>query len=54
VFKAAGKAKLVVKLTGKGKKRLKSSRKLRGTLKVSFKPPGGKALSSSTSVRLKR
>ncbi len=54
VFKAAGKAKLVVKLTSKGKKRLRHSRKLRATLKVSFTPKGGKAISSSTSVRLRR
>jgi hypothetical protein len=54
VFKAAGKAKLAVKLTPKGKKRLKHSRKLRATLKVSFKPTGAKAISSSTAVRLKR
>jgi hypothetical protein len=54
VFKAAGKAKLVVKLTSQGKKRLRHSRKLRATLKVGFTPKGGKAISSSTSVRLRR
>jgi hypothetical protein len=54
VFKAAGKAKLVVKLTSKGRKRLKKVRKLTATLKVSFKPPGAKAFTAKTTVKLKR
>jgi hypothetical protein len=54
VFKKAGKAKVVVKLTSKGKKRLKHAHKLRGSLKLTFKPVGGSAISSSVSVRMKR
>jgi len=54
VYKAAGKAKLTVKLTAKGRKRLRKARRLRGSLKVSFTPRGATAISVTSPVRLKR
>src|SRR5262249_20620821 len=54
VFAAAGKKKGTLKLTGKGKKVLPHTRKLKGTLTASFTPKGGKATSTKKSVSLKR
>ncbi|HEY7629547.1 MAG TPA: hypothetical protein VH817_02540 [Thermoleophilaceae bacterium] len=54
VFAAAGKKKVTLKLTGKGKKVLRHKRKLKGTLTASFTPKGGKATSTKKSVSLKR
>jgi hypothetical protein len=54
VYKAAGKAKLTIKLTGRGRQRLRRARRLTATLKVSFAPIGAKAISTKGRVRLKR
>jgi len=54
VYKAAGTAKLTIKLTSQGRKRLRKANRLRGTLKVSFAPKGSRAISTTREVRLKR
>jgi hypothetical protein len=54
VFAAAGKKKVTLKLSSKGKKVLRHRRKLKGTLSASFTPKGGKATSTRKSVSLKR
>jgi hypothetical protein len=54
VYNAAGKAKLTIKLTPQGSKRLRKANRLHGTLKVSFAPQGSRAISTTRKVRLKR
>ena len=53
-YRAAGKAKLTIKLTKKGRKRLRSARRLKVAVKVSFTPTGAKAISTTRKVRLPR
>lgn len=54
VYTAAGPAKLTIKLTPQGTKRLRKAKQARGTFKASFAPQGGRAISTTTTVRLKR
>ena len=53
-YRAAGKAKVTIKVTKKGRKRLRSARRLRASLSVSFKPTGAKAISTTIRTRIKR
>ena len=53
-YTAAGKAKLKLKLTSQGRKRLRKARRLTTSLKLSFKPRGQQAISTSRRLRLKR
>ena len=52
--RAAGKAKLTIKLTTKGRKRLRSARRLKVAVKVSFTPTGAKAISTTTRIQIRR
>ena len=52
--KKAGKAKLKIKLSSKGKALLKNAKKLKLTAKGSFKPEGAKAGSATNKFELKR
>jgi hypothetical protein len=54
VYGTAGKARLTIKLTNQGRKRLRKARRLAATLNVSFTPSGAKAISTTSRVRLKR
>ena len=54
VYTAAGNAKLTIKLTAQGRKRLRRARRVKATLKVSFTPGGARAISTTRQVRLKR
>ena len=54
VYKAAGRATLTVKLTKAGRKRLRMARRLNVALTLSFTPAGGKAITATSKVRLKR
>jgi hypothetical protein len=54
VYQAAGRAKLTLKLTNQGRRRLRKARRLTATLKVSFTPRGAKAISTTSRVRVKR
>jgi hypothetical protein len=53
-YTAAGKAKLVLRLTRQGRKRVRSSHRLKAALKVSFTPTGAKAISTTSRVRVRR
>ena len=53
-YRAAGKAKLTIKLTKKGRKRLRSARRLKVAVKVSFTPTGAKAISTTTRIQIRR
>jgi dipeptidyl aminopeptidase/acylaminoacyl peptidase len=52
VFTGAGKRNVVLRLTGKGLRALRHVRSLRGSLKVTFAPRGGTALSSKLGVSI--
>jgi hypothetical protein len=54
VYKAAGTAKLELKLTKAGRKRLRKARRLKVSLTLSFTPAGGKAITAIGTLRLKR
>jgi hypothetical protein len=54
VYPSAGTAKLAIKLTGRGRKRLRGARRLKATLKLSFAPSGAKAISTTRNLRLTR
>jgi hypothetical protein len=54
VYKAAGKAKLKAKLTKAGRKRLRKARRLKAELTLSFAPAGGKVITTTSKVWLKR
>ena len=53
-YAAAGKAKLTIKLTRQGRKRLRTARRLRTTLNASFTPTGAPATSVKRRVGLRR
>ena len=53
-YAAAGKAKVTIKLTPKGRKRLRKARRLSVSIKAGFTPTGAKAISTSRKVRLPR
>ncbi len=54
VYQVAGKATLKVKLTAAGRKRLRKARRLKATLSISFKPKGGRRITTASKVRLRR
>ena len=54
VFAAAGKTRVTIKLTRQGRERLRSARRLTATLRLSFKPRGAKAISTTSRIRLAR
>ena len=53
-YAAAGKAKLTIKLSRQGRKRLRRARRLTATLKASFTPTGAPAISTKTPIQVKR
>ncbi len=52
-FSAAGSGAATLKLTSKGKRLLKRARKLKATLKLTFTPSGGRAITATGRVTLK-
>lgn len=54
VYTATGTAKVTIKLTSQGSKRLRRAPQPHGTLTASFAPQGGRAISATSNVPLKR
>jgi hypothetical protein len=53
-YAAAGRAKLTIKLTTRGRKRLRSARRVTAALKLTFTPSGATPISTISRVRIKR